>query len=121
MRTLASVLTAILVALAFPSIVFGAELLTSAVVLVPGEIFSCSALNASNEQRQITVAIRDLAGTTTGFTTASPNPGGAVSISFVNTGTNVETRSCSVSVDGPKSSVRAGANISPGGAFLPAQ
>jgi hypothetical protein len=121
---LPSTLTAFVMALAWPSIVFGAplELFTPPVAVAPGETITCSALNVSNRNVQIEVILMDPNGTAAGAATGSGLVAPRVTISLSSqSAPNIVIHYCRVLVDGQISNVRAGATISPGGVFYPAQ
>jgi hypothetical protein len=126
MRMLSSALTALLVAIACPNIVFGAEvvLFTPAVPINSGEAIICSALNVSNQTLHLQLEVREqngaLIGTALDFPGASP--GRAPFLFDSNVGVGFVIRYCKVIiVTGGKTDVRAGATITPGAVFLPAQ
>jgi hypothetical protein len=122
------VLTVILVALACPCIVLGVELFTPNMLIGPDAFHYCSAVNVSKKTLQIIIEQRDRDSTLAALE-SMVDPGDAFSTTDKNTfPIGVINRHCKFIVDGNKSDVPAGAQITPagaqitpGGTFVPAE
>jgi len=122
MKAVASKFISLLISLAWVDFALGVDLYTPNVPVAPeGEVFHCSAINVSNQARLVRIELRDHTGEVINFQESLLNPGAAMWTQIQNSGSSFFDRFCKVTVDGRKSDVRAGAILSPRGAFMPAE